>query len=54
MRTSLADSTVKRKKAKALCEFAERLIFWKKEFGCEFLPELRAWKKRSDTKTVLK
>lgn len=41
--TSLADSTIKKKKQPALCEFADRLIYWKKEFKCEFLPDLRVW-----------
>lgn len=45
LQTSLAESTVKRKKAEALNEFADRLIYWKKEFNCNFLPELRVWKK---------
>ena len=45
LQTSLAESTVKRKKAEALSEFADRLIYWKKEFNCDFLPELRVWKK---------
>lgn len=49
IKTSLAESTVKRKKAEALFEFADRLVFWKNEFGCNFIPELRVWKNGSDS-----
>lgn len=49
VRTSLAESTVKRKKSEALYEFSERLVYWKDKFNCDFLPELRVWKSCSNT-----
>ncbi len=36
IRTSLAERTINKKKINALCEFAERLEYWKKVYGCTF------------------
>ena len=40
MKTNLSESTIGNKRKIALCEFAERFEFWKKEFNGTYLPTL--------------
>lgn len=45
IKNNLAERTINKKKKLALCEFADRLEYWKRVFGVAWLPDLRVFEK---------